>query len=192
MCTHSFIITPYIQKSKKSISFISSSSNKTTYASKSSFCPKRCFNKLFVYQPIRPTVKCQSQKYKNMFRKGRGFTLNELFKSSISINDATNMNIPVDHRRKSYSDKNSSANTLLLKKYIKLWEFNNNYKDITNNLKSCIIKVNEISIENIIKINESNEYLIEKPNNEKNKNTVGGKKKHFSGRKNKLKHKVYL
>jgi len=189
-CAHSFILSPSIQITTQNFLFITSSAKNLLYARESSLSVKRRLNIISYLQAIRPTVRCQSQKYKNKFRKGRGFTPKELSQSSISINDAKNMNISIDYRRNSYSNETSHANALLLRKYVKQWEFFKKKEGTFNKLKSGKIEGRGTSTGNKIKKDESKEYLTVKPTKENIKNTPVGKKVNFLGPKNKRKNKI--
>ncbi|XP_071498587.1 large ribosomal subunit protein eL13-like [Diadema antillarum] len=67
--------------------------------------------------PLRPRVTCQTFKYHNKVRAGRGFTLEELKAAGIHKKFAPTIGISVDHRRKNRSVEGLQANVQRLKEY---------------------------------------------------------------------------
>jgi large subunit ribosomal protein L13e len=66
---------------------------------------------------LRPVVRCQTLKYNNKVRAGRGFTLCELKAAGINRKEAAGVGITVDHRRKNRSEEGFQANVNRLKLY---------------------------------------------------------------------------
>jgi len=66
---------------------------------------------------LRPIVRCQTIKYNQKIRGGRGFTLDELQAAKIPRKFAPTIGITVDHRRKNRSDEAFQANVARLKNY---------------------------------------------------------------------------
>jgi len=66
---------------------------------------------------LRPVVRCQTVKYNNKVRAGRGFTLDELKAAGINRKEARGVGISVDHRRKNRSEEGFAANVNRLKLY---------------------------------------------------------------------------
>jgi len=66
---------------------------------------------------LRPIVHCQTIKYNQKIRAGRGFTLDELLAAKIPRKVASTIGIAVDHRRKNRSEENFQANVSRLKLY---------------------------------------------------------------------------
>eukprot|EP00301_Raphidiophrys_heterophryoidea_P004521 c1195_g1_i1.p1 GENE.c1195_g1_i1~~c1195_g1_i1.p1 ORF type:complete len:206 (-),score=34.97 c1195_g1_i1:56-673(-) len=67
--------------------------------------------------PLRPIVRCQTQRYNMRARIGRGFTLDELRAAGIVRKQAKTIGISVDHRRKNRSEESMKANVRRLKAY---------------------------------------------------------------------------
>jgi len=66
---------------------------------------------------FRPVVRCQTIKYNQKIRAGRGFTLDELDAAKIPRKFAQSVGISVDHRRKNRSEEAFQANVARLKSY---------------------------------------------------------------------------
>ena len=66
---------------------------------------------------FRPVVRCQTIKYNQKTRAGRGFTLDELDAAKIGRKFAKSVGISVDHRRKNRSDEAFQANVARLNLY---------------------------------------------------------------------------
>jgi len=66
---------------------------------------------------LRPIVRCQTIKYNQKIRAGRGFTLDELEAAKIPRKFAPTIGISVDHRRKNRSEEAFQANVARLKLY---------------------------------------------------------------------------
>jgi len=66
---------------------------------------------------LRPVVRCQTIKYNQKIRAGRGFTLDELQQAKIGRKFARSVGISVDHRRKNRSEEAFQANVARLKAY---------------------------------------------------------------------------
>jgi len=66
---------------------------------------------------LRPIVRCQTIKYNQKIRGGRGFTLDELEAAKIPRKFAPTIGISVDHRRKNRSEEAFQANVARLKLY---------------------------------------------------------------------------
>ncbi|KAL9249955.1 Large ribosomal subunit protein eL13y-like protein, partial [Drosera capensis] len=67
--------------------------------------------------PLRPIVRCQTQKYNMKVRAGRGFSLEELKAAGIPKKLAPTIGIAVDHRRRNSSLESLQANVQRLKTY---------------------------------------------------------------------------
>lgn len=146
-----FILSPSIQITKSNIKLVSSLTKNIIFTRKLSHKEKKPINKISNYQSIRPTVRCQSQKYRYKLRKGRGFTLKELSNSRIDVNEAKIMKIPIDYRRNCYSDETYNANSLVLNQYVKLWKFNKKKEDKLKKQSSEKTENKNISNHNIKK-----------------------------------------
>lgn len=68
--------------------------------------------------PLRPVVQCPTIRYNTKFRKGRGFTLQELKAAKINPDFARTIGISVDYRRMNQSWEHMNRNVMRLKKYI--------------------------------------------------------------------------
>jgi large subunit ribosomal protein L13e len=68
--------------------------------------------------PLRPVVRCPTQRYNWRVRYGRGFTLEELRVAKISPKLAPTIGIAVDHRRRNRSEESLEANVARLKEYM--------------------------------------------------------------------------
>jgi len=66
---------------------------------------------------LRPVVRCQTIKYNQKIRSGRGFTLDELEAAKIPRKFASTIGISVDHRRKNRSEEAFQTNVARLKLY---------------------------------------------------------------------------
>lgn len=66
---------------------------------------------------LRPVVRCQTIKYNQKVRSGRGFTLDELEAAKIQRKFASTIGISVDHRRKNRNEESFQANVARLKLY---------------------------------------------------------------------------
>jgi len=66
---------------------------------------------------LRPIVRCQTIKYNQKIRAGRGFSLDELEAAKIPRKFASTIGISVDHRRKNRSEEAFQANVARLKTY---------------------------------------------------------------------------
>ncbi|CAE7438272.1 RpL13 [Symbiodinium microadriaticum] len=67
--------------------------------------------------PLRPLVRCPTQKYSTKVRSGRGFTLEELKEAGIPAKLAQTIGISVDHRRTNKSVESLQLNVQRLKEY---------------------------------------------------------------------------
>lgn len=67
--------------------------------------------------PLRPIVRCPTNKYNMHVRLGRGFSIEELKEAGIAIRYAPTIGIAVDHRRKNRSVDSMQANVQRLKEY---------------------------------------------------------------------------
>jgi len=66
---------------------------------------------------LRPVVRCQTIKYNQKVRAGRGFTLDELQAAKIPRKFAATVGISSDHRRKNRSEEAFQTNVARLKSY---------------------------------------------------------------------------
>ncbi|KAK1858520.1 hypothetical protein I4F81_001120 [Pyropia yezoensis] len=67
--------------------------------------------------PLRPVVRCPTNKYNMKQRLGRGFTFDELKAAGILVPQAASIGIAVDHRRKNRSQESMDANVERLREY---------------------------------------------------------------------------
>jgi len=67
--------------------------------------------------PLRPLVRCPSQKYNMKVREGRGFSLEELKQAEVSKHVARGLGISVDYRRINHSLEDLTVNVQRLKAY---------------------------------------------------------------------------
>merc|ERR1719409_72713 len=67
--------------------------------------------------PLRPEVRCATQRYNMKVKAGRGFTFDELKEAGINVKEARGLGIAVDHRRKNRSVEGFQANVQRLKAY---------------------------------------------------------------------------
>ncbi|XP_040582783.1 large ribosomal subunit protein eL13 [Lepeophtheirus salmonis] len=68
---------------------------------------------------LKPVVNCQSQRYQNKKKLGRGFTIEELAEAGFkSVNEAKSLRIAVDQKRKNKSNETYEENVLRLKEYM--------------------------------------------------------------------------
>lgn len=67
--------------------------------------------------PLRPVVRCPTNKYNMKQRLGRGFTFEELKAAGILVPQATSIGIAVDHRRKNRGQEAMDANVERLREY---------------------------------------------------------------------------
>ena len=65
--------------------------------------------------PLRPVVRCQTVRYNNKVRAGRGFTLEELREAGVNVKLAPTIGIAVDHRRTNKSAESLQQNVARLK-----------------------------------------------------------------------------
>ena len=66
---------------------------------------------------LRPVVRCETIKYNQKTRLGRGFTFLELKEAGINKHEALGIGIAVDHRRKNRSENSLRENVQRLKEY---------------------------------------------------------------------------
>jgi len=64
---------------------------------------------------LRPVVRCQTVRYNNKVRAGRGFTLEELKQAGVAVKTAPTIGIAVDHRRTNKSVESLETNVARLK-----------------------------------------------------------------------------
>ena len=67
--------------------------------------------------PLRPVVRCQTQRYNMKVRAGRGFTIAEIKGAGLSKIAARKIGVSVDHRRRNKSVEGLTANVERLKTY---------------------------------------------------------------------------
>ena len=67
--------------------------------------------------PLRPVVRCPTQKYNGKIRLGRGFTIEELKEAGIPKKFARSIGISVDHRRTNKCNESLELNVARLKEY---------------------------------------------------------------------------
>ncbi|CAB3364265.1 large ribosomal subunit protein eL13 [Cloeon dipterum] len=67
--------------------------------------------------PLRPIVRCPSQRYHTKVRAGRGFTLDEIKSAGLNKGFARSIGIAVDHRRRNKSVESLQTNVQRLKEY---------------------------------------------------------------------------
>ena len=70
-----------------------------------------------LFRSLRPVVRCQTNKFNQKVRAGRGFTLDELEAAKIPRKFAPTVGINVDHRRKNRNEEAFQANVARLKLY---------------------------------------------------------------------------
>ncbi|GAB0492746.1 hypothetical protein MMPV_004015 [Pyropia vietnamensis] len=67
--------------------------------------------------PLRPVVRCPTNKYNMKLRLGRGFTYEEIKAAGILLPQASSIGIAVDHRRKNRSQEAMDVNVARLREY---------------------------------------------------------------------------
>lgn len=67
--------------------------------------------------PLRPIVRCPTNKYNMKQRLGRGFTYEELKAADILVPQAASIGIAVDHRRKNRNQESMDVNVARLRHY---------------------------------------------------------------------------
>ncbi|XP_059477323.1 large ribosomal subunit protein eL13 [Neocloeon triangulifer] len=67
--------------------------------------------------PLRPIVRCPSQRYHTKVRAGRGFTLDEIKAAGLNKGFARSIGVAVDHRRRNKSVESLQTNVQRLKEY---------------------------------------------------------------------------
>jgi len=67
--------------------------------------------------PLRPAVRCPTNKYNLKMRAGKGFTLEELKAAGIPRRMAPTIGIAVDHRRRNRSEEGMALNVRRLRAY---------------------------------------------------------------------------
>lgn len=112
--------------------------------------------------PIRPIVRCPSNRYNTKIRIGRGFTIEELRGAKISLSLAPTIGIAVDKRRTNKSKESLELNIQRLKDYkarLVVFPFHSRKAKQGDSTKEELENVKQVNDKNVIPLIDNSKKL---------------------------------